>query len=247
MPIKAYLGNLLRMKPSISVVMPALNEERNIAAAIAGTRESLAKAGIEDYEIIVATCPDRDGRLDKTGELVEQAAQLDHRVRLLHSTAYQGLGEKYRGAVLSAVKEYVIMIPGDNENDSGSFPSLFNRMGEADMVVSYSANPEVRPLHRRIISTVYTFGLNLLFKRHMHYYNGINIYRREQLVHALPHTASFAYAAEILLTLLSRGATFVEVPIHLVATPKGSKALRWDNFLGVTKAIVDLRRRLSRR
>lgn len=235
------------MKPSVSVIMPALNEERNIAAAIAGTQSALGKAGIEDYEIIVATCPDRNGRLDATGELVNHAASQDARVQLLHSAAYQGLGEKYRNAVLSAQKEYVIMIPGDNENDSGSFPSLFVRMGEADMIVSFTSNPEVRPLHRRILSTVYTFGLNLLFRHRMHYYNGINIYRRDQLIHALPQTASFAYAAEILLTMLSRGVSYVEVPITLVATDGGSKALRWENFVGVVKAVVDLRKRLEDR
>lgn len=201
------------MSLSLSIIMPALNEAANIEGAIQGASSACLSSGIEDFEILVMTCLDRNGRSDGTVDIVRRLAVEDPRIRSIHVDGYQKLGEKFRNAVGYATKEYSVMIPGDNENDSSSFPVIFQKIGTADMVVSYTSNPEVRSMYRRILSRVYTFSLNVLFLKHMPYYNGINVYRVCDLRQALPQTDSFAYSAEILLTLLKKGKTFTIVPI----------------------------------
>ena len=52
------------------------------------------------------------------------------------------------------------MIPGDNENDPASFPVIFSNIGKADMVVSYTSNPEERPF----VSQNYLKNLYNLFE-----------------------------------------------------------------------------------
>ncbi|MEK7655134.1 MAG: glycosyltransferase family 2 protein [Patescibacteria group bacterium] len=233
------------MDISLSIIVPALNEAKNIEAAIAGAKRSLAEANITNVEFLVMTCLDRDLKSDGTVDIVRKLAEQDPRIRSIHVDVYQKLGEKYRNAVRLATKEYSMMIPGDNENDPASFPVIFSNIGKADMVVSYTSNPEERPLYRRIISKTYTTCLNILFLHRMPYYNGINVYRSEDLRNALPQTDSFAYAAEILLTLLKQKKTYVVVPARVQFRFGKTKALGWNSLKSVIAAILRLRTRLA--
>ncbi|MBU1034431.1 glycosyltransferase family 2 protein [Patescibacteria group bacterium] len=234
------------MPISLSIIVPALNEARNIEAAIAGIVHSLDESGIIDAEILVMTCLDRNGQHDGTVDIVKRLSEADQRIRSIHENGYQKLGEKFRNAVRLAAKEYVIMIPGDNENDPSSFPEIFRQIGKADMVVSYTSNPEVRSLYRRFLSRTYTLALNLFFWHGMPYYNGINVYRTADLREALPETDSFAYAAEILVKLLNKKHSYVVVPIRIQPRVGETKALGWNSFRSVIAAILRLRARLGR-
>lgn len=233
------------MAISLSVIVPALNEAKNIEAAISGVLRATADAGISDVELLVMTCLDRELKSDGTVDIVRRLAQADPRIRSIHVDGYQKLGEKFRNAVGLATKEYCMMIPGDNENDPASFPVIFSNIGKADMVVSYTSNPEERPLYRRVISRIYTTSLNLMFWHRMPYYNGINVYRTVDLRGALPSTDSFAYAAEILLTLLKQKKSYVVVPARVQFRFGKTKALGWNSFKSVIAAIFRLRTRLA--
>ncbi|OGL73291.1 hypothetical protein A3E39_01185 [Candidatus Uhrbacteria bacterium RIFCSPHIGHO2_12_FULL_60_25] len=234
------------MNISLSIIIPALNEERNIEATIQGVRSALTKAEIQDYEMIIVTCVDRDGREDRTRLIAQELAASDARIRVLHSPTYQLLGEKYRNAVLAATKNHVVMVPGDNEIDSISVARVICAIGSADMVVTYTENPEVRSLLRRLISRVFTIILNVMYHRRVRYFNGINVYRIDQLRRALPETPSFAYAAEILLTLLREGASFVEVPMRILPRQGRSTALRWENLVSVSRAMLQFHKKFSK-
>lgn len=230
---------------SLTILVPALNEAKNIEAAVRGALHVVGEVGITDFEVLVLTCLDRHGENDGTVDIVRRLSVEEPRIKSVHVEGYQRLGEKYRNGVMLASKQYIVMIPGDNENDPTSFREILQRIGSADMVLSYTVNPEVRPKHRRVISWIYTKSLNLLFNRHLHYYNGINVYRTADLRNALPMTDSFAYSAEIVLNLLKQRKSFVEVPVRVQTRPGPSKALRWDNFKKVVAAIMRLWVRLN--
>jgi glycosyltransferase involved in cell wall biosynthesis len=228
------------MEISLTVVIPALNEAENIEAAIIGVQRELAAAGIVNAELLVMTCLDRNGQHDGTVDIVRRLAESDPRIRSVHVEGYQKLGEKYRQGVQLATKDYVMMIPGDNENDPASFRDIFRQIGTTDMVLSYTPNPELRPLHRRIISRIYTFSLNILFGHRLKYYNGVSVYPVKYLRVALPKTDSFAYAAEIVLNMLRQGRSYIEVPARVQGRCGPSKALRWDNLKKVVATISRL-------
>lgn len=221
--------------------MPALNEELNIDQAISAAVDVAQQADISDYEIIVVTCPDRQGHRDHTSEIVRVRMEQLPNLRLLDSEIYLGLGENYKRAVLAATKEYIILIPGDNDNDQTSIPNLLRQIGKADMILSYTSNPEVRPGYRQALASTYTRGLNFLFGNHLKYYNGINIYRAEHLRKALPVGRSFAYSAEIVINQLQQGRSYIEVPIKIQTRPGESKAMGWRSFKNVIEDIVKLR------
>lgn len=227
------------MTAGLSVLMPALNEARNIEAAVRGVLAVADDMGL-DVEVLVLTCDDRDGNGDGTAGIARRLAGEDGRVRVVHSPRYQLLGEKFRDGIERASKPHLVMIPGDNENDPGSFRGAFSRLDEADLILCCPANPEVRPWHRRLLSRAYTSLLNLLFGRRIAYYNGMNVYPTADLRRHPPRSDSFALGAESVLRLLAAGKSYIEVPVRLQPRHGRSKALRLDNVLRVVGEVVHL-------
>lgn len=234
------------MAAELSVLMPALNEARNIEAAVRGVLQVADDMEL-DVEVLVLSCVDRNGNGDDTADIARRLAAADPRVRSVHVDRYQLLGEKFRDGILKAAKTHLVMIPGDNENEAQSFRGAFERIGEADLILCYAANPEVRPWHRRVLSRAYTGLLNLLFGWKLRYYNGMNVYRTADLRQDLPRADSFALGAESVLRLLEAGRSYIEVPVRLQPRHGRSKALRMDNVVRVVLDVFRLRRSIGRR
>ena len=176
------------MPRSISIVVPALNEERNLEAAVSEVHQGISRH-FEDYEVLVVD----DGSTDRTGEIADRLAKADPRVKAFHNGRNMGLGYSYFRGVAGASKEYVMMVPGDAENSLDGMESMWKLLGTVDIVVPYTSNPEVRPLSRRLFSRFGTFTMNLLFGMKLKYYNGTVVHRLERLrtIHVENHGFHF--------------------------------------------------------
>jgi dolichol-phosphate mannosyltransferase len=221
---------------SISVVVPALNEEANIAPTVEQLLAALAGA-VDDFEIIIID----DGSTDRTGEVAEALA-CDHRdVHVLRNPGNKGLGYSYSRGCRAATKQHLVYIPGDNTWPMGSLRELFRHLGAADIVTSYATNPEVRPFSRRWVSAAYTAVLNLLFSRRLAYFNGLTIYPVAFLRTDPATTMGFGFQAEVLLRGLASGLTVVEIPLAIDERAAGqSKAVTAKNILSVALTVMRL-------
>lgn len=220
--------------------MPAYLEVGNIKAAIESTLRALGEAGIFDYEIIIITNIRRDGTNDGTPALATELARQNPRIRHIHNNAYVGLGFKYRQGVKEAKKDYVIMVPGDNETLERSTASIMSCVGEAEMVISYTANKQVRAWKRRLVSQGFTTLCNLMFGLHLRYFNGICIYPRRHL-QAVPMACdNFAYMAEILIYLVKSGMKYKEVPMLIKPLTNTSSAFKLRSVVECLGTLVRL-------
>jgi dolichol-phosphate mannosyltransferase len=225
-------------KPSISFVIPALNEEGNIAEAV---REAVAamRGRFVDHELLLFD----DGSTDRTGAIMDELAAADPRhIRVTHNPAPRNLGGVYKQGIELARMEYIVMVPGDNENPGAALQAPFDAVGRADIVLPYPVNSAVRGFVRHLISRVYVRLLNRLFGLHVRYYNGTVIHRTANLKGLAVKTSSFAYQAEILIKLLCAGKSFVEVPIRIEPPKEGrrSRAFRWKNVMQVGRTLTTL-------
>ena len=223
-------------KSTLSIIMPALNEEANIRDAVA---EAIAAVGdrFSDYEILLFD----DGSRDRTGALMDELARGNPRIRVTHNPTPRNLGVVYRQGVDMARYEHVVMIPGDNENPSAAMQAPFEAVGSADMVVPYPETAQARSWARKLLSRTYVALLNWLAGRRLRYYNGTVIHRTENLRRLGSWTQSFAYQSEILLKLLAAGKTCREVPIEVAPKPgRRSKAFRPKNVLLVVGTLARL-------
>ncbi len=230
-------------RPGLSVIIPALNEQENIADAVAETTRIVAPR-FTDYELLLFN----DGSADRTGEVMDSLAARDPHLRVFHHDRPRNLGGVYKHGIEVARFEHVIMVPGDNENPGYALIPVFDALGAADMVVPYPTNQHQRPLHRRVGSVGYTALVNLLFGLDLAYYNGTVAHRLANLRAITVRTDSFAYQTEILVKLLRLGKTRTEVGVAIDARPgsRRSRALRPQNLVAVLQGLgalwLDVRR-----
>lgn len=210
------------MKPSLTVIMPAYNEFKNLRAAFESTTGALKEAGISDYEIIIVTNTRRDGSHDGTPEIAKRIAEENLQVRHVHNDAFVNLGFKFWQGVGSAGKEFVTLVPGDNEAVGSSVASIFSHIGEAEMIVSYTSNKQVRKWRRRFISRCFVELCNLLFGLRLKYFTGICIYPKKLLQKIPTRSDNFAYMAEIIIYLIKSGVTYTQVPMEIKPTTVSS-------------------------
>lgn len=204
-----------------SIIIPAFNEEGNLENAVLGLCGLLGKeSALNDYEILIFD----DCSSDRTGEIADRLARSSHCIKVAHNRKNMGLGYNFWEGAKLAHGDYVTWFPGDNENIQESFVDTLRHAGNADVIISYTSNPEVRPFIRRIISRYYTMMNNLLFNLNLRYYNGLCVYKKDVLLSLPKVENSFAFAAEILIRLLKSGASHIEVPANIRARPSGQSA-----------------------
>lgn len=222
--------------PTMSFVVPALNEEN----AIRGAGDEIRKAADElsmDFEVVFVN----DGSSDGTGRVMDEIAAADPRYRVVHHQRNRGLGAAYRSGINAATGRYVMMVPGDNAHPADGLVPILKMAGEADIVIPYVLNPEARTAKRQAVSRLFVGLLNFLFGLDVPYYNGLVIHRTE-LVRTLGiKTNGFGYQAEALVRLLKAGAKHVTIGTTISEREDGTtKAFHPRNFVRVGKTILHL-------
>jgi glycosyltransferase involved in cell wall biosynthesis len=221
---------------SLSVVMPALNEERNVAGAIEDTLATFDRLGL-DAEVFVVN----DGSSDRTGEIAAEYSRKDPRVKVISHPVNMGIGRSFFDGVGAATKEAVVLIAGDHENGAEEVLTYLSVLEHVDIVVPFIYNLEVRNKFRRLLSSVYRFVINLSFGTSLTYTNGTVIYRRAVLKEIALQSAGFFYQAELLIRLIRKGYLYAEVPNFLARRNTGkSKAVTFRSLRNVVKSYLRL-------
>ena len=179
---------------TLSVIIPALNEEDNLAGAVATVLDAIGDR-FTDYELLIFN----DGSTDRTGRIADELAAHNPRIRVVHNHRNLGLGCNYTKGVELARMEYVAWFPGDNEVPGQAVRAILDAIGSAEIVVPYISNPHVRTWSRRLISASFVRLLNLLFGLRLRYFNGPSVHRRTLLLSVPIRSSGFACFAAILI------------------------------------------------
>lgn len=216
----------------ISFFVPCYNEAQNVTIALEIIRTSAEVRNLT-YEILVVD----DGSTDSTSEVVQQYAKQHPAVpiKLFRNEVNRGLGANYLRMVSESSGEYYMIVFGDH---CVPIDNLLEKIGEADIVVAYLQNPEVRSYTRRLISFVFTTLVNLISGNHLRYYNGAVIHKRENLLRCDGIGSGFGFQAEILCQLLAEGCTYVEASYRADQRKKdGTAAFKLTNILSVAASL----------
>lgn len=222
---------------TISIVIPALNEEGNIRATIDAV-SCAAREFVDDYEIIVVN----DGSSDRTPEIVYDCSKANPRIRMITHEKPKGFGASYNAGRRDAMMKYCMMVHGDNAFPSETLARLFQHAGKTDIVCGFIANPQARTKTRQLISALYTRILNVLFGLKLRYYNGLQIHETEWLKAQELESAGFGFQAELLIKGIGAGRSYIEVPTYHQERPGGgkTKAFRIRNVIQVVTTILSI-------
>jgi dolichol-phosphate mannosyltransferase len=204
--------------PPLSVVIPCLNEESNVSATIHDTLQAFEHYGIDGNIVVV-----NDGSSDRTADVIAAWVERDDRVSLLNHEYPKGVGASFWDGVKVATGDFVMMMPGDNENDPIDSLCYYYLTQDVDIIVPFIMNIEVRSKFRRIVSSLYRLVINLSFGLNLNYTNGTVIYNRHLLNNIDLKTTGFLYHSELLIKLIRGGYFYAETP-HLLAVRGSGKS-----------------------
>jgi glycosyltransferase involved in cell wall biosynthesis len=206
---------------SLSVVLPAHNEEGAIATTVHSIVETLLP-WVPDFEVIVVN----DGSQDNTRAIVEAIALSDPHVRLITHEANQGYGATLVTGFEAVTKNLAFFTDSDGQFDPRDLAPFFPLIEQYDAVLGYRINRQdtwLRKLNawgwHLLVATI--FGVQVrdvdcAFK----------LYRVEFFLQNRLETRGAMINAEILYKLKRSGCTMTEVGVrHLPrATGKATGA-----------------------
>jgi len=135
--------------PTVSVIVPVLNEEDNIALLVDAVRGALV--GTFPWELIVVD----DHSSDRTAELVRTIARGDPRVRLIRLARWYGQSTAMQAGFDHARGDVVVTMDGDLQNDPADIPLLVAELEKGfDLVTGYRQNRQDRMLSRKVPSWI---------------------------------------------------------------------------------------------
>lgn len=220
----------------LSVIMPALNEEKNIFDDVTETLSAFNALDL-DGEVIVIN----DGSTDRTSDIVRNIMKKDVRVKLINHDSPWGIGGSFWDGVKNSGGDAVTWLPGDNENDPLEALRYIHILEHVDIIVPFIYNRHVRSVFRNILSLIYRRIINTTFVTNLNYTNGTVIYRKSILSNLKIKSTGFFYQTDILIRLIKKGYLFAEVPCRLNQRKAGkSKAVSYPSLVKVVKGYFNL-------
>ncbi len=138
------------MAKKISVVIPLYNEEESVPILYQRLKEVLEKIPY-DYEIIFVD----DGSSDRTGEILEEIAEKDRKVKLIQFARNFGQTAAMAAGMDYATGDIIITMDGDLQNDPEDIPKLLEKIEEGyDLVSGWRKNRKDAAVSRKLPSKI---------------------------------------------------------------------------------------------
>lgn len=143
--------------PSLSVIMPAYNEEGAIAAAVDDVRAHVLDLVPESSLLVVD-----DGSRDRTGEILDALSSRDARVRVVHQPN-GGHGAALMAGLNGATTDYVLLLDSDRQIPLDDFARAWALACAGRDGVFGVRRHRDDPRLRLVLTTVVRGSLRLLF------------------------------------------------------------------------------------
>lgn len=201
---------------TLSVIVPAYNEERELEAAVRALRKTLDEMA-RAAEIIIVD----DGSKDRTGVIADSMGVLLRDVRVYHQSN-KGIGGAFQAGAVLARGEYLMLWPVDMPATPADFAPYLERFGEADVIIGCRRRRVGYNPLMRLNAWLYPKLVKLLFRLRVRDLNWIHAYRRSAFVRIRLTQDGIPMLAEVLVRLRDAGATFEEVDVEMKARRHGT-------------------------
>lgn len=193
---------------SLSLVLPAHNEEDNIELVIRRALEILPHH-TDTFEII----PVNDGSKDTTGKILARIAADDERVRPVHHAVNKGYGGALKSGFHASQYDYVMFMDADRQFDIADIQRLAPFIPTHDIVAGFRMERS-DPMHRRVFAEIFNLTIRILFGVHMRDLDcAFKVFRGDQLRSLHLTTSGALINAEIQAKLRRQGATLQQVGV----------------------------------
>lgn len=194
--------------PSVSIVMPCLNEEETVGVCVEKAVGWLRRRGVPGEVLVVD-----NGSTDRSVEIAEAAG-----ARVIHERR-RGYGQAYLRGFAEAYGDYIVMGDSDNTYDFSDLDALIAPLDQgADMVlgnrfaggIDKGAMPWA---HRYIGSPIINLVIRLFFGTRIgDSQSGLRAFRRGVTERLGLRSSGMELASEMIVSASRAGLTIIEVP-----------------------------------
>ena len=222
--------------PSLSIVIPAFNEEGRLPSTLCKLGDYLSSRG-KSCEIIIVD----DGSSDKTVDVVKRFVQTLPGLRLLVNPGNRGKGYSVRYGVWNACGEKILFCDADGATPFSELERLEAALNAgADIAVGSRA---MLSAETHVKTSWYRKGMGRVFNRIANLVLvpdiadtqcGFKLFRRRaaRYVFSLQRCDRFAFDVEVLFLAKQAGLRVAEVPVNWTNVP-GSKVNLVKDSLGM--------------
>lgn len=194
---------------SLSLVLPAHNEEDNIGIVVGQALEILPRF-TDSFEIVVVN----DGSRDGTRRVLDDMALAHPQVRPVHHDVNRGYGGALVSGFNATVGDFVMFMDSDRQFDINDLALLSPFIGSFDIVAGFRRERN-DPLHRRVNAEIFNTVVRALYGVHMRDIDCAFKVFRGDMLRAIPLTSSGALInTEMQAKLRRKGATLQQVAVN---------------------------------
>lgn len=202
------------MSQSISVIVPAFNEEKDLRNSINVIHKYLIELVNTNFEILIV----ENGSTDRTAEI---AIELEKELTNIRSFSMKkaSLGEAYRYGIHKACCDMITAYPVDLAFSLDFIGKAFELIDKYPIILGvryHQQSENERPFIRILISKFHTFLVNLLFHTHYNDVDCLKAYRTnlgKNLVKFTSATGPFI-EVELIFLIEKLGIKYREIPIN---------------------------------
>jgi glycosyltransferase involved in cell wall biosynthesis len=198
---------------SVSVVVPAFNEEQLLASTVHQLLADLERIGVA-FEVILA----QNGSTDETPQIADELARTDHRVRAIHLDL-PDYGRAMRQGFLDSAADCVLNFSVDFV-DIGFLQTALSELDRADVVLGskyVARSHDRRPLQRRLGGIFLSNLVRVLFHLPVSDTHGLLALRRDEVI-ALVEKCRFGnevFDTELIVRAHRAGLAMCEIPVRV--------------------------------
>ena len=227
--------------PTVSVVLPAFNEQGNIERAVRSSAESVAPL-VEDYELVVVD----DGSTDETPSILERLAdEYGKHLNVVTHPTNLGYGTALRAGFDAARGRHIFYTDADNQFDLRELEGFFPEMEGVDAILGYRVGRQDGRF-RLMVSNGYNALASFAFGMAVRDLNcSFKLFRREALTSLHLEEDHFFIDTEIVVQLHRAGYRYKQAGVrHYPRTAGKSTVSSTDvprTFLALLKLWAKLR------
>lgn len=201
--------------PTLSLIVPAFNEEQHIAESLGRLLGVLRSIGL-DFEVVVVD----DGSTDRTSEETASVTSNSH-VRVVGYPLNQGKGWAARYGMKHARGDIAVFLDGDGEISPENLWHYVKALEDADIVIASKRHRASR-VSTPILRSFLSYGFNVLVQlltgiRNSDTQTGLKAIRVDAFRRILPllSVKRFAYDVEFLTVASLLRMRVVELPVSI--------------------------------
>lgn len=203
------IDSLSEADPTVSVVMPTMNEEEGIGECIEWVKTAVKRSGYQT-EVIIS-----DASTDRTPDIASQKGAI------VVEPDKPGYGYAYRYAFEHCRGDYIVIGDADTTYDFKQFPGLLSKVveGDADMVMGSRLEGDIKDgampaLHEYVGNPLLTRFLNLFYGAGVSdAHSGFRAFRADMLEELELETTGMEFASEMIMEAGAQDLDIKEIPI----------------------------------